>query len=348
MNEPPRALRGTNSGALTPWRKLGEGGEGTVWTIRERDDVVAKIYHGGRMPPRTKAKVLAMIQTPPEQMQNRSYRIAWPTETVNFKGGRTTAGYLMPLLDPAAMPEIGAYFNQARRKRRARERGRPYHAIHLLALARNLAELVAAIHEAGHLIGDLSSRNVRGSDRGRIGLIDTDSMEIREPGSEARHRCDVGTPEYCAPELQGVELGTAARTENTDRFALAVMIYQLLFQGRHPFAGIRPKRSEDAQVMGAAEMIREGRLIHLRTDNEYRPAPQDRLIWTAMPFKRQFKAGLATQGERYPASRWVADIEQAGERMKRCADRATHQYFGSRQCTWCRYRASTGTEPFPE
>ena len=40
-----------------------------------------------------------------------------------------------------------------------------------------------------------------------------------------------------APELQGGRLDRTDRTANHDAFGLAVMAFQLLFMGRHPFVG---------------------------------------------------------------------------------------------------------------
>ena len=44
-------------------------------------------------------------------------------------------------------------------------------------------------------------------------------------------------PYYLPPELLGRALGATRRTANHDGFGLAVLIFHLLFMGRHPFAG---------------------------------------------------------------------------------------------------------------
>ena len=50
-----------------------------------------------------------------------------------------------------------------------------------------------------------------------------------------RHGCPVITPEYTAPELHREGLSRARRTSASDAFALAVLLYQLLMGGSHPF-----------------------------------------------------------------------------------------------------------------
>ncbi|NJM53317.1 MAG: hypothetical protein HC846_07920, partial [Blastocatellia bacterium] len=42
---------------------------------------------------------------------------------------------------------------------------------------------------------------------------------------------------HLAPELQGIDLSEVEREKKHDNFGLAVIIFQLLFLGRHPFAG---------------------------------------------------------------------------------------------------------------
>ena len=43
--------------------------------------------------------------------------------------------------------------------------------------------------------------------------------------------------EFTAPELQGKRFDQLVRTRNHDAFGLAVILFYLLFMGRHPFAG---------------------------------------------------------------------------------------------------------------
>ena len=340
--KPPKMLA-AQAGAIFAETLLGEGHEGTVWTVKDHDDLAVKIFHGGQMPARTKAKLISMMKKT-MTTRCRSYRIAWPLELVSEKGKRTSSGYLMPRLDQEKHPEIGAYFNRMRRDRRIAQRGRGYSMVHMLTIARNLAQMVAALHEHGLVIGDLSSRNVRAHDHGQVALIDVDSIQIKDQDGQV-YRCTVGTPEYCAPERQGITFDEIDKTTADDEFALSVMIYQLIFQGRHPFAGI-PTKQAQKESASIQERIRTGQLIHDDSKSGYQPASQDTIIWAATPFKRQFRAGLARTPPRYTAIRWMQDIDRIAERLKQCPANPGHQYFGSRACTWCRYQKATGQDPF--
>jgi len=51
--------------------------------------------------------------------------------------------------------------------------------------------------------------------------------------------CEVRISTHLPPELQGRPLHGIVRTVDHDSFGLAVIIFQLLFMGRHPFSGTR-------------------------------------------------------------------------------------------------------------
>ena len=66
-------------------------------------------------------------------------------------------------------------------------------------------------------------------------LIDCDSFQVNTNGR--CYPCEVGVPLYTPPELQKKSFRELIRTRNHDRFGLAILIFQLLFVGRHPYAG---------------------------------------------------------------------------------------------------------------
>src|SRR6185436_15163783 len=83
-----------------------------------------------------------------------------------------------------------------------------------------------------------------------VTFVDCDSIQLRDPASGRVFRCPKGTPEYTAPELQGLDFHTVDRTESSDAFALAVMVCQLLMAGSHPFAGGRGQTREENIAKG--------------------------------------------------------------------------------------------------
>lgn len=123
--------------------------------------------------------------------------------------------------------------------------------------ALNTARAVASVHKAGCVIGDINHSGVLISDEAKVALIDADSFQVTD-GSR-RHLCRVGVPEYTPPELQGINLGNVARTTNHDAFGLAVVVFQLLAMGRHPFVGAYVKGD-----LPLPQAIAENRFAYLR------------------------------------------------------------------------------------
>ena len=309
--------------------------------------MVAKIMRHQPMPDELADKLRYMVENPPPVVRCSAYRLAWPASIIRrTKRAGKPVGYLMPRLDQDRYREIGAYFNPQRRRRQTQGRKRPYTFLHLLVMAQNLAHAVAHVHTQGHVVGDLNSRNVMADDRGHVALIDTDSFQIVEQPAGITHRCHVGTPEYTTPRLQGRPYTELDRSEDDDRFALAVMIYQLLFQGQHPFAG--DYRNEDRESINTlADRIRLGSFVHgPQTKIKHRASTGPAIIWRDSPLKKQFRTAFRRRGEKTTAEEWASAIEAAARELRQCLRNKGHQHFGNR-CTWCAYRQATDVEPFP-
>jgi serine/threonine protein kinase len=103
-----------------------------------------------------------------------------------------------------------------------------------------LAAAVGSLHAKEYVVGDLNESNVLVTSSALVTLIDVDSFQVtaRPAGQPPRvYRCPVGKVEYTAPELQGKDFASIDRSAEHDRFALGVLIFQLLMDGNHPFRG---------------------------------------------------------------------------------------------------------------
>ena len=284
---------------------LASGGEGAIHPAASHPGLVAKIMHRQPLPCHLADKLRYMVQNPPPVVACSAYRLAWPASIITRpKRNGEPVGYLMSHIDQYRYREIGAYFNPARRRRMAQQRGRPYTFLHLLAMAQNVAHAVAHIHRQGHLVADLNSRNVLANDRGQVALVDTDSFQIVEALTQRVHVSAVGTPEYTTPRLQNHGLASKPRTQGDDLFAIAVLIYQLLFQGHHPFAGVYTQ--DHAEINTLADRIRLGTFVHgPQTKVRHRPVNATALIWSDTPLKRQFQTAFRRRGDRTSAQGWA-------------------------------------------
>ena len=332
-------------------KAFGIGKEGTVHPVSGQPRLAAKILHRQPVPEETAAKLRYMVDNPPPVVSCSAYRLAWPVDLIRRpKRNGTVVGYLMPQLDQDRYREIGVYFNPLRRRRRVEQRGRPFTFLHLLVMAQNVAHAVAHLHAQGHVVGDLNSRNVLANDRGQVAIIDTDSFQIVNRRDGLMHRCQVGTPEYTPPGLQQAAYADQDRTPDDDCFALAVMIYQLLFQGQHPYAGIYKDAQGDA-VTTVAERIGQSTFAHgPQTKVKHRASPADAVIWKDSPLKKQFQTAFRRNGRRVTAEEWIKAIEQAGRDTVQCRRNPRHHRLAKpgSKCTWCSYKKLTGIEPFPQ
>ena len=331
--------------------RIGYGGQGAVYDVSNWPGVAAKIYHPGKVSDDTYLKIAAMLRNRPQTPADGRFRIAWPIGIVYTRqGGARLAGYLMRKLDTDEFHEIGRYLNPYRRKRRLQERRRGFAYVHLALMARHLAAAVATLHQQGYVIGDLNSKNVLASDTGQIALIDTDSFQVRDPISKEIYRCPVGVPDYTPPELQGIEFSGVDRAVNHDLFSLSVMIYQLLFQGRHPFDGIYEPSRGGRELPQIDQKIRYGHFVHAASGQPiYKPHQESSLIWDSLPTLLQwlFRGGLKRKERTTSARSWVKGIDQATQFAQRCQINELHYYFGAKGCVWCKYQKVTSIDPFP-
>src|SRR5262249_29786185 len=90
----------------------------------------------------------------------------------------------------------------------------------LTRAALNVARAVASVHSTDCVIGDVNHSGFLVSDKAIITLIDSDSFQVIASGKN--FLCQVGTPEYTPPELQGSRFDQVKRTRNHDNFGLAV------------------------------------------------------------------------------------------------------------------------------
>lgn len=220
---------------LTLGAEVGRGGEAAVFKIPAQPLALAKLYHN---PPRAgyELKLAWMQANPPHDPSDDATRslghasIAWPTDLLYDVHG-ALVGYTMAYV-ANAVPLLHV-FNPRLRAKTLPSFNRRY----LHRTARNLAAALRALHESDYIVGDLNESNVMVTPSALVTVIDADSFQVlRRVGAKpVLHPCPVGKLEYTPPELQGKTFSEVARQPEHDRFGLAVLIFQLLMEGNHPF-----------------------------------------------------------------------------------------------------------------
>ena len=150
------------------------------------------------------------------------------------------------------------------------------------------------------MIGDINHSGILISDRAEATLIDADSFQIIE-GSQ-HYLCRVGVPEYTPPELQGKKLGEVVRTVDHDAFGLAVIIFQLLCMGRHPFSG-----AYSSGEMLIERAIREYRFVYSKRRSAGMSPPPGSVDFGMFPtdVRESFEAAFSPSTKRPSAEHWV-------------------------------------------
>ncbi|OWA34074.1 hypothetical protein B9G55_17240 [Saccharibacillus sp. O16] len=330
MKTAERIVNGSG-GQVIFGQELGRGGEGSVFEVLGRSDLVAKVYHKP-LPKDKQEKIEAMVRLKTERLLRFT---VWPVDVLRG-AGRRVIGFLMPVLKGQ---EIHKLYGPKTRLAEFPQAGYSF----LVHTAANLARAFAAVHEEGHVVGDINHSNFYVTEQATILMLDCDSFQVQS--GHTRFGCDVGIPMYMPPELQNVtSFRSIVRSRNHDNFGLAVFIFMLLFMGRHPFAG---------KYLGAGDMpieraIREFRFAYgpSAAARQMQPPPGSLPIQALPPkvqhlFLRAFSQESMTS--RPVAEEWIDALQDMGSSLALCSRNPGHQYpteCGS--CPWCAMESATG------
>jgi len=320
---------------VTLGQELGRGGEATVYAIDGDQSLVAKIYHR-RLDAEKTEKLSRMVELQSERLLRLA---AWPVGTLRPRSANSVAGVLMR--NVSRFKDIHLLYNT---KSRLREFPAKANWRFLVHTAANVSRAFSVIHEHRHVIADVNQRNVKVSPESAIvSLIDCDSFQIFSHGRY--FLCGVGVPEYTPPELQDKQFNSVIRTQNHDNFGLAVLVFHLLFMGRHPFAGKFLGRGD----MPIEKAIEEYRFAFAPDAQRTLMQPPPNCITLAhlspevrRLFVDAFAPGGANSG-RPDATQWVVALDALGRQLKQCSANKVHTFFQSLSvCPWCQIEGQAG------
>ena len=268
----------------------------------DEDDprMVIKVLHPQHATQDRADKLRAMCDNPPPN----AGMLSWPNLVQDDAGGLR---YRMPR---APGGNGTAYrFISANERRQLPPLQQEYG--YRIRIGTKIAEAFRQLHTIHVRIGDVNPHNILVSDEGLVTLIDCDSFQIPRPDKEQPFPCVVGSPEYTAPEIG--DLRRQFRSHDSDNFALAVLLYQLLGDGSHPYQGIDEPSGNS--VSDIRDRIKEHRFAHRPGKNLWRPTPGQLRSWEAMPTPVQeaFSAAFSTDASkigRPTADAWVSILEQ--------------------------------------
>lgn len=333
-------------------KKLASGGEGTIYEILGNENQVAKIFKEKYRTEQRRNKLLVMLSyhLDTEQLSE----ITWPQDILYDKGG--FVGYVMPRLKN--VKNLNVVYSKGMDEIGLKER---------VVIAYNICVAVGEVHKIGQVCGDLNPQNIcvnldnKLKSQYHVTLVDTDSYHITKNGTT--FRCGVGLGQYIAPELQkkqisGMNLATIPLptfTKETDLFALAVHIFNLLMGGCHPFACAKKIENEYRNTMNAMngeevdsvalpqpiENIKEGFFpFHQKREGItyplYAPAFDSLPNELQLLFIRTFEEGYDNPMLRVSADEWKDALMRVAKGIGVTSCQNGHMYFDHiHDCPYC-------------
>ena len=330
--------RGGDRRAIRLGKLLGEGAAGKVHALPDMPGIAAKLYHGPEESRRHEAKIDAMLANPPDlppaAHEGVNYpQIAWPEAKLYDASGRFV-GFLMPEIDFGRSTSL---VNLLQKSSRRVEKLSDYYGYRVL-VARNLASVFAELHRAGHHMIDMKPANLRFYPAVCwMAVVDTDGFSIAANAAGSRGRIPAAqlSDEYIAPESwqrEPAELGV-----EQDLFALAVIIFQLLNNGVHPFAGAKGASDEATDLQ---TRILEGLYPYaLRPRAGLSPGMASVHRMFRRGTRVMFDAAFVPGGPRPTAEEWREHLDLLVEQLAPCeANPEEHVHFGT-GCGFCAHEA---------
>lgn len=249
-----------NGHSFTLGEELGSGGEGAVYATNS-PGMVAKIYKPSSLTTGKYNKLKLMVE---KRLKHPG--ICYPSELL-FNSNKQFVGYLMP---EAKGRELKNYLFIPKKvfEKRHPEMTRQ----DLVELIMTILEKIKYLHDRNIVLGDINPFNILVVSPKEVYFVDVDSYQVEG------YPCPVGTDSFTAPEIQGKNFKTFLRTESHDRFAIATLIFSILFLGKSPYSQTGGESSaKNIQAMDFPYHLKGERAV-----NE--PRGQWRFIWSNLPY----------------------------------------------------------------
>jgi len=312
---------------------IGRGGEGSVYEVRHSPGRAVKIY----AKPLDQLRVEKLSVMPALASPELLAVAAWPEQEVYNDRG-SIVGFVMPRFISAK--DIHELYSP--KSRLALFPSADFRFI--VHVASNIARAFAVVHKYGHVIGDVNHGSILICGNGTVKLIDCDSFQVKE-----RNRilpCVVGSPLFTPPEIQNRHFNATARTQEHDLFGLAVVLFQLLFMGRHPFAG-RYKGQGDMPIERAIAERRFPYGPSALSRQMERPPGTLSMDSLGAVVQQCFLDAFENSGPRPNAIIWINALQALQRDLTSCSLAPSHQYpKGMAKCPWCSFEDDFGVPLF--
>lgn len=234
---------------LTPSNIRASGGEGTVYDVPGKPNVLVKIYKSEKLADQNKRKELterisAMVKK--TDLCNLPW-LAWPCMGV-FDANRQLIGFGMRKISGESF-----YTLETREKLRQRNWDRA----DLAAVTLDFVGKLELLAQHGVLVNDFNPSNFLFNDQHEVLLIDCDSFQVTDPQGKILPTRTF-FPSHVAPELLA-DKSQLARPRDIHHleFGVALTVFNILMNGLHPYSYFDPLHK--SACGSPEENLRKGR-----------------------------------------------------------------------------------------
>ena len=332
---------GIERASLKEW--LGGGNDGDVYRLKGDPSRAVKIYKYGERQAREE-KIRAAVAA---NLGQKPSLVAFPLQVATSNSGEFL-GFSMPLMSDRR--EIQQLYNPKSRLHHYPDIDYRF----VVRVAQNVARAVGAVQslegnasqKVSCVIGNLNHSGLLVAKDATVALINADRFQYAINGKI--HLNAAGVPEYTPPELLSNCFEDALKTSMHTNFGLAVVIFHLLFMGRHPYAG-----RHAGPIVSLSEAIARNRFAY-SASKQYAAKtmpPNGALTLDCFPdaISHKFENAFGLKPEKRPSAEdWISALSSLENALKRCTKVATHYYpDGSKECIWCNLRKNGSIDMFP-
>lgn len=291
---PVIAYDGSHRKEIVLTKKIGEGGEGSVFetNVGQNSAYVAKIYRRDKLTDIKCEKLELMIAKGIERQG-----ICFPVALIRNEK-EESVGFLMPR---AKGYELG---KSVFLPKLLQIRFPGWTRKETIQLCLTILYKIKYLNDRGIILGDINGQNILVASPTEVYFVDCDSYQI------GNYPCPAGTAHFTPPEAQGRSYETFLRTQAMENFAIATLLFMIMLPGKSPYSA----------VGGAdpAENIRQGSFPYESDDNSKVPPGKWGFIWSHMSYNtRQAFVGTFRKGgdhfepeKRMNADGWIEVFEK--------------------------------------
>jgi serine/threonine protein kinase len=335
--------------------KIGEGATALVYKVNYKNQTwAAKIFKDGQKI--NAAKIQAMLEHQPDDLSinldgKDFIQYTWVKYVIKNGVGKVV-GFMMPYVDHDETYSLDTFYDPVLSKRL-----KPFElALTLrIQLAINLCELIENLHKNKNYFIDIKPQNIKVYKKNhKVVLLDCDGYSINNTnGAPLRYEADLISTDYIAPEVTRDNLKPSSLGLQQDLYGLAVILFQLLNRGTHPFQGITTDKNITASTndeRAALGLYAYG----LKENWKVKPRAQSVHNFLLDETRVLFDKSFETQN-RTTAQEWVDHFKEilSSKKLELCnkVDRSKklekdliHIKFNGKECIGCKFELEKPTK----